>query len=66
MAKGINIVKYRGLKVRRGHGAVLHLNQLDPEVEKGKIRKIHLRFEWNDWIEFMKDLSEPIKDWKNE
>jgi hypothetical protein len=59
MAKGIDISNYRGLKVRRGHKAVLHLS----EYKDGEERKIHLRFGWPDWLKFMKDVSEPITDW---
>jgi len=56
-AKGINILKYRGLKARRGEKVVLHLTD-----KKG--RKLHVRFPWDLWQNLIKDITEPLYYWK--
>jgi hypothetical protein len=47
-AKGINITEYRGLKVRVGKKAVLHLTD-------DKDRKIHLRMNWKQFTKLLTD-----------
>lgn len=57
MAKGINIVKYRGLKARRGDKVVLHLTD-----KKG--RKLHVRFPWSLWDQLVRDITNPLNERK--
>ena len=57
MAKGIDIIEYRGLKVRRRKKVVLHLTDNEEQ-------KIHLRFTWDDWCKLVRDINQPISEWE--
>lgn len=53
MAKGINITEYRGLKVRRYKKVVMHLTD-------SKGNKLHVRFQWKEWEQLVKDITTPV------
>ncbi len=55
MAKGINVIAYRGIKARRGKKAVMHLTD-------DKENKIHLRFSWKLWKAVVRDIVKPMSD----
>lgn len=53
MARGIDIVKYRGVKVHPNKKVVFHVTD-----KKGG--KFHIRFPWEIWEEMINDWSSPL------
>ena len=52
MAKSLKIGKYRGHKINPDKNVVLHVSN-----KKGE--KYHIRFEWEQWVEFCNDITTP-------
>ena len=52
MAKSLKVGKYRGHKVNPNRNVVLHVSN-----KKGE--KYHIRFEWEEWVQFCNDITTP-------
>ena len=53
MAKSLKIGKYRGFKMNADKNVVLHVSD-----KNGK--KYHVRFEWEQWEQFVSDITTPV------